>query len=159
MSKYNKTKIIKNSVYVILLVGLIGYAIFNSRILIAGPQIDIMKPKNGSTITENPLIRVSGTAENISFLELNGKRINVNEERKFNEPVLLYPGYNIVTMVATDKFNRVIENKIEVVYKENINNSIEDTVDEKFDEDNNLEIETSTLEISTSSPTSSLEEI
>ena len=155
MRKYNTTKIIKNSIYVILLVGLIGYAIFNSRIFIAGPQIVILSPENGSTITESPLIRVSGTARNISFLEMNGKRINVNEDSKFDEPALLYQGYNIVTVFATDKFDRVIEKKIELVYEDNTEELFEDLLEEV----NNLEISTSTIEISTSSPTTSLEEI
>jgi len=152
MSKYNTTKIIKNSAYVTFLVSLVGYAIFNSRIFIAGPQIDILKPENGSTISESPLIRISGSARNISFLELNGKRINVNEDRKFDEPTLLYPGYNIITMLATDKFDRIVEKKIELVY-------IEDDLNKETgtEEENILEIGTSTAETSTSSPSSYLE--
>lgn len=155
MSKHNNAKIIKNSFYVVLLIGLIGYAIFNSRILIAGPQVNVLSPENGAMITESPLVRITGTAKNISFIELNGKRINVNEESKFSEPTLLYPGYNIVTIIATDKFNRIVEKKIELVYR----NNTEKLFEELLIDVNNLENSTSTLETSTSSPTTSLEEI
>jgi len=155
MSRYNTSKIIRNFIYTAFLVGLVAYSIFNSRIFITGPQINVLSPENGATVTESPLIKVSGTAENISFIELNGKRINVNEEGKFNEPTLLYPGYNIVTIIATDKFNRSVEKKIELVYKSNN----EEGFEKELINENDLDFSTTTLETSTSSPTTSLEEI
>ena len=123
---------------------------YNSRIFIAGPQIDILRPQNGETITESPLIRVQGEARNIAFMELNNKQIDTNEESKFNEPVLLYPGYNVITIFAKDKFGRTVEKQIELVYKgEDSNNNIIENI---------LETATTSLETSTSSPVDSLEE-
>lgn len=155
MSKYNTAKIIKNSVYVLLLLFLIGYAIFNSRIFIAGPKLVIENPENGSTVEENPLIKVEGKAYNIAFIELNGKQINVNESSEFSEPVLLYPGYNIIEISARDKFEREVEKKIKIVYKN------DDLLNQReiLDIEKSLENGTSSIETSTSTPTTSLEEI
>jgi hypothetical protein len=150
MSRYNTAKIIKNSIYALFTIIIIGYALYNSRIFIAGPQIDILRPQNGETITESPLIRVQGEARNIAFMELNNKQIDTNEESKFNEPVLLYPGYNVITIFAKDKFGRTVEKQIELVYKgEDSNNNIIENI---------LETATTSLETSTSSPVDSLEE-
>jgi len=150
MSRYNTAKIIKNSIYALFTIIIIGYALYNFRIFIAGPQIDILRPQNGETITESPLIRVQGEARNIAFMELNNKQIDTNEESKFNEPVLLYPGYNVITIFAKDKFGRTVEKQIELVYKgEDSNNNIIENI---------LETATTSLETSTSSPVDSLEE-
>jgi hypothetical protein len=150
MSRYNTAKIIKNSIYALFTIIIIGYALYNSRIFIAGPQIDILRPQNGETITESPLIRVQGEARNIAFMELNNKQIDTNEESKFNEPVLLYPGYNVITIFAKDKFGRTVEKQIELVYKgEDSNNNIIENI---------LETATTSLETSTSYPVDSLEE-
>jgi hypothetical protein len=150
MSRYNTAKIIKNSIYALFTIIIIGYALYNSRIFIAGPQIDILRPQNGETITESPLIRVQGEARNIAFMELNNKQIDTNEESKFNEPVLLYPGYNVITIFAKDKFGRIVEKQIELVYKgEDSNNNIIENI---------LETATTSLETSTSYPVDSLEE-
>lgn len=152
MSNHNTSKIINNAIFLGFFIFLIGYGLYNSRIFIAGPQINVSSPENGATITESPLLKVKGTAKNIAFIELNGKSINTNADAEFDEPILLYPGYNIITIRASDKFDRKIERKIEVVYSSN-------DLDEIFFEENNLELATSSPETSTSSPATSLEEI
>jgi hypothetical protein len=159
MSKYNTAKIIKNSIYLILIIILISYAIFNSRIFIAGPKIIIENPENGSLLNESPLINITGKAENIAFIELNGRQINVDESSNFDEAVLLYPGYNIITINARDKFEREIEEKLEIVYqKDDLLN--QKTASSSLDApENSTSTATTTLEIETSSPTTSLEEI
>ena len=155
----NNTNIIKKSIYIILFIALIGYSLYNSRILIKGPEIIITEPSNGSVIEDSPLIRVKGSATNIAFIELNGKQINVNEDSVFDEPTLLYPGYNVITISAVDKFERNITEKIELVYK------AEDLLEQKneliksLESEITLETATTSLELSTSSPTTSLEEI
>jgi hypothetical protein len=164
MSKYNTAKIIKNSIYLILIIILIGYAIFNSRIFIAGPKIIIESPENGISISESPLVDIVGRAENIAFIELNGRQINVDESANFDEAVLLYPGYNIITITARDKFEREIEEKLEIVYQNNDllidNNENSETASSTLKIlENGTSTATTTLEIATSTPTTSLEEI
>ncbi|MFW5887416.1 MAG: hypothetical protein ACOCUH_01325 [Bacteriovoracia bacterium] len=168
MSKYNTARIIRNLIYLFFVVAIVGYALYNSRIFIAGPQIEIFSPKSGETIEESPLVRIEGEARNISFIELNNRKINTNEENQFNEPVLLYPGYNVITILARDKFDRKVEKQIELVYKgENSEEIMDKNLDENGQienegvgegEENNLENATTGPETSTSSPTTSLEE-
>lgn len=156
MSKYNTAKIIKNSIYLVFILFIISYGLYNSRIFIQGPQIDVFDPVSGETIEESPLIRIKGEARNVAFIELNNRQIDVNEDSKFDEPVLLYPGYNIITIFARDKFDRSVERKVELVYKGD--DLYDDTSEDLKDAEETLENATSSLETSTSSPTTSLEE-
>ena len=168
MSKYNTAKIIKNAIYLFFVVAIVGYALYNSRIFIAGPQIEIFAPQSGVTIEESPLVLIEGEARNIAFIELNNRKINTNEENRFSEPVLLYPGYNIITILARDKFDRRIEKQIELVYE---GKNPEEFLDELLDENDQIENEgveeggenilenaTTSLETSASSPSTSLDE-
>ena len=95
---------------------IVGYAVFNSRLFIEGPQIIIERPANGSTITDSPLIKIKGRAYNIAYLKLNSKPIFTDEEANFSESLLLQPGYNIIQITAEDKFGRQKTNKLELVY-------------------------------------------
>ena len=122
---------------------MISYAIYNSRILIAGPQINISEPQNGTTITESPLIRVKGTAQNIAFIDINDRMINVDENALFDEPILLYPGYNIIKISAKDKFDREIEEFLEIIYLSD-NESLEIPLDAIDNFDSIIEATSST---------------
>lgn len=117
MAKNKVSSIIKGYLIILFLLGIIGYAIFNSRVLIVGPQIIIESHKSGQTIAISDLIKLEGKAHNISFFWLNGRQIYTDESGIFSETLLLYPGYNIIWFTAKDKFERVVEQKIELVYQ------------------------------------------
>jgi len=102
------------SILVLLLI--LGYSIFNSRIFITGPQIEILSPVNGATVVDSPLVFLEGTARNISNIQTNDKLFPINSDGHFREPLLLRPGYNIILITAKDKFGRSIEDKIELFY-------------------------------------------
>jgi len=95
------------SILILLLVAaLIGsYILFNTRLLIAGPQIIIQSPESGSVFS-NPFIELRGTAKNTSFITLDGNQIFINNDRIFSEKLLLPPGTSIMKLVARDRFNR-----------------------------------------------------
>lgn len=95
---------------------ILGYGYFEARNLISGPEITITAPVNGSEVG-NPLVEITGTAENIAFISLNDRQIFIDEEGNFKEPYLLSLGYNIVRINAKDKFGRGTQKIIEIVYK------------------------------------------
>jgi hypothetical protein len=105
----------RNISILVVAIIVIGYTIFNFRIFVAGPQIVFKSPTNGSA-QEKSLVEIEGLAKNISHITLNDRQIFINQSGEFNETVLLYPGYNVFTVKARDKFNRETENKLEIVY-------------------------------------------
>jgi hypothetical protein len=115
MEQNGKT-IVKISIIILIVTAIIGYSYFQARNLIKGPQIALTSPHTGSTL-DNPFIAIQGTASNISFISLNDKQIFVDKSGRFNEELLLSPGYNMWTIEAKDKFGRIVSKKIELIFR------------------------------------------
>jgi len=94
---------------------LTSYVYFQAHDFILGPVLTISSPINGSSTTEE-LVVVEGTALNISNITLNDRSIVTNESGQFREQLLLAYGYNIITIEARDRFNRVVKETIELVH-------------------------------------------
>lgn len=91
------------------------YAIWNARNLLLGPRIDFVEPVDGATVTENPVL-AQGTIKNAAFITMNGYRIYTDNSGFFREEVGLYPGYNIIELVAQDRFGDSTQKVIRVYY-------------------------------------------
>ena len=115
MSYLIKRANIKILIVILLLIGILGYTYFQMQSLVTGPVITILEPLNGATLTSS-LVEVTGTAKNISSINLNGRQIFIDESGTFKEKLLLSPGYNIITLRAKDKFGRETEKMLELVY-------------------------------------------
>jgi hypothetical protein len=107
---------LKNILIILFSLGIVWYIIFNFRIFIAGPEIIINSPQNGSNVSTQ-LLEITGKAHNTSFINLNDKPIFLDEQSNFRELLLLSPGYNIIIIKAKDKFEREISKKLEVVFE------------------------------------------
>lgn len=104
------------AITVFLVVGI--YAAFRSIDLIEGPSITITSPANGSTIASSyPMVRIEGKAKHIAFITLNDRQIFVDEAGNLAQEILLQNGYNIVSIKATDRFNRKVEKRLELIYE------------------------------------------
>lgn len=133
-------------------IGIILYIIFNFRIFIAGPEIIVTSPQNGSNVNTE-LLEIVGSAKNVSFIDLNEKPIFLDENGNFKEFLLLATGYNIIVIKAKDKFEREISKKIEVVFE---GESVEhgDIIELQNNLATTTESSTSTLENNLSTSTS-----
>lgn len=111
---YDKAKIkIKVSVILAAIALFAGYGLFQARYLIMGPVINLYKPLSG--LTESPIAAVAGRARNVSYIDLDGRQIYIDETGEFNEKLLLSRGYNIIKLSARDKFGRTVEKTVELV--------------------------------------------
>lgn len=120
---YVKHANIKILAFAILLLGILGYTLFQMQNVITGPVVSLLEPQNGATITDS-LTEISGTARNISSISLNGRQISVDEHGAFQEKLLLSSGYNIITVRAKDKFGRETEKVVELVHTPNTLNTL-----------------------------------
>ena len=99
----------------IIVLGIVGYSLYQARNLIEGPKITLTSPSNGATITD-PLVHIQGTAKNITFISINNNQIYVDNAGKFDEDLLASPGYNSWVLEARDKFGRTVRKNIELVF-------------------------------------------
>lgn len=107
--------IIKTLLIAFFVLVLVGYGLFQSQKIIDGPQISVISPISGGTSTESK-IEVKGVAKNISAISLNDRPIFIDEQGNFAEKLMLYPGYNIIKLRASDKFGSSVERDLELVY-------------------------------------------
>ncbi len=87
----------------ILVLGFYGYT--QTQPFLSGPQIHVTAIELPSENT--PLALVRGEATYITKVTLNSREIFINPEGVFEEPLLLLPGYNIMTLTAQDRFGRM----------------------------------------------------
>ncbi|MEX2369081.1 MAG: hypothetical protein WD552_01655 [Candidatus Paceibacterota bacterium] len=106
--------ILQIAVGLLIFILIAGYSIYQARDFWAGPTLAISTPADGVQTT-HPLIHISGAAERISFLSLNGRQIYTDPNGRFSEALLLTPGYNIITLAADDSFGRHTEKHLRVV--------------------------------------------
>ena len=95
---------------------IVGYAAFRSEDLIRGPKIQVTSPSTGETM-ESENVNISGKAERIATLFMNGRQVFTDDKGNFNESLLLAYGYNIIELKAKDKFGRATSRTLELVLK------------------------------------------
>ncbi len=111
----NVKKILQIGGFALFFVLIILYAFFRSHDLIFGVQIKNVNIADGTKV-ENSIIEIKGNAKNAVHLTLNGREISIDQTGNFDETIALLPGYNIITIVAKDKFGSIDEKDYKLIY-------------------------------------------
>ena len=107
-------QILKFSGYLMILLLIVFYALFQARNLIAGPQITLTE--NLATTYGERTTLISGTAANIISLSLNGRELSTDEDGHFERTLVLETGYTIMTLRAEDRYGRTMTISKPLVY-------------------------------------------
>ncbi len=108
-------KILKFAILAVFFIFIIVYAFFRSKDLIFGIKIKDVNLIDGTSTTES-VTHVSGNARNAIHLFLNGREISIDQKGNFEETIALSPGYNVVSIVGTDKFGNSDEKIYQLTY-------------------------------------------
>jgi hypothetical protein len=100
---------IGSAVLVVLIIG--AYALWRSFAYAQGPHITLSQPTNYASITSTTT-HVIGRVERANTITLNGKAITIDEQGNFDETIVVFPGTNVLTLVARDQFGRSVETHI-----------------------------------------------
>lgn len=87
-----------------LIAGVAFYVQFQARNLLTGPTIHLNETQE--TVHHTRTLQLTGNAQNIVKLTLNGKEIHTNGNGEFMETLILEKGYTITTLEAKDRFGR-----------------------------------------------------
>jgi hypothetical protein len=113
-------RIISGSLVALCTLVIVGYALYQSRFLIQGPQVSLSEEpaivQHGHTVT------LTGTTANITALYLQGRPIVTDEYGHFTETVVLENGYTIVRLDARDRYGRTTHLERSFVYQPPITN-------------------------------------
>jgi len=117
MAGRNIKTVIRTFIIILAVIAVLGYTYYRTRDYLIGPQINITSPLNNQTVI-NPMLPIQGKTKNVTDLTLNDRKIFVDKQNIFTEQLLLQPGYNVIKIVAIDKFKKSVVKKIEIVYQE-----------------------------------------
>ncbi len=98
-------KLLYITIFTLLLFSVLGYGFYKALPLILGPKIAIATPENGDVI-EGTTVILRGTVERSQKLFINGIATSFSASGLFETVVPIYPGNNILTLTALDRFNR-----------------------------------------------------
>lgn len=98
-------RILYISIFSILLISVLGYGFYKALPLILGPKIEIASPQNGE-IVEGTTANIRGTVTRSQQFFVNGIATPFSKEGIFETRIPIYPGNNIITLTALDRFNR-----------------------------------------------------
>lgn len=80
------------------------YVHYQARNLLAGPEIALSTEV--APVQTARTVALSGLAQNIVSLHMNGREIFTDEAGNFSESLVLEDGYTIMTLTAQDRFGR-----------------------------------------------------
>lgn len=93
---------------------IVGYAVWRSLDYARGPKIEIFTPQNGESTASSTIV-VSGRAIRTDSLKLNGQPVPIDESGTFKETIIVFPGINVMTLTAHDKFERNVFENVTIV--------------------------------------------
>jgi hypothetical protein len=100
-------------VLAIFFILVVGYAYYEARGIMYGPRITVTSDVHE---VNEPYVIISGQAERIAALWMNGQPIAVTEDGVFEEPFLLSPGLNRIVLDAEDRYGRKRQKIVQIVY-------------------------------------------
>lgn len=112
--------ILKYTLIALFSVGLLYFIFTRSEQYLEGPSLIVTYPQDGTSTTTQS-IYIAGEAQRIAFLSLNDMQIFANDEGFFKEKLLLSPGYNIIEVKVTDRFERERAERLHITYVDESN--------------------------------------
>lgn len=99
----------------VMLFIVIGFFAYSKMAFIwKGVQIEANLERSSTS----PLAHINGKAKHATLITLNGREIFIEKDGSFSEPIVLIPGFSVISINTKDKFGNNKEKKFELVYKE-----------------------------------------
>lgn len=114
MNRDGTKRLLRLSIIGAIVCIVLGYTYLKTKDLLRGPEIILTYPENGSVVASSSVI-VRGQALRMKEITLNNRPITIDVTGMFAETVLLFPGYNVITITAKDKFKRTTDYKLELI--------------------------------------------
>jgi len=114
LTRTSYIRILRIASATIVIVVIVAYAIWRSLNYARGPAITISEPVNGSSATTSTLT-IKGHVDRVNNLVMNGSPISIDEQGNFIQSIIVFPGTNKITFVASDQFGRSESRELDIV--------------------------------------------
>lgn len=94
----------------------ISYGLWKAYPLVRGPQITIISPMDGSTVSSTTF-QISGKVTHVKNIWIQGRVIPIDTEGNFSEILVPSLPYTIITITATDFYDKTITKTLRVIPK------------------------------------------
>ncbi|MEN9604361.1 MAG: Glucodextranase, domain [Candidatus Parcubacteria bacterium] len=111
-----KTKI-KIIFFTLCILGICGLTAYELRKVLRGPNIVLTCGHCDHITSDANTYTLEGQTSNISEIHLGNKKIYISSKGEFAETVLLYPGENMLSLHAKDRFGKEVKKDVIVYYK------------------------------------------
>ena len=111
-------KTLRGYILAIIILLIIGYALFVGRNYLRGLSLTINEPRDNASL-HDPYLLVSGDAARVRHLLVNGAPVSPEKDGSWSYALLLPSGYSIINVEATDRFGRSKLMKRAVYYNPN----------------------------------------
>ena len=112
---FSVKKVLSTGGILLLFIVVIGYGIWISHDLLFGISMSVTGITDGMT-AKTALLDLSGRAKHANDVTLDGRTVAIDQNGVWHDTIALLPGYNIVTVGATDKFGRTMTKSYRVYY-------------------------------------------
>lgn len=92
------------------------YGIWRAYPLIAGPHVTITSPKDGEVVSTSTFT-ILGRVSRVKNIEIQGRPIPIDKDGNFTEILVAQAPYTIITVKATDFYDKTIVKTLHVVPK------------------------------------------
>jgi hypothetical protein len=103
-----------SGILLFLIIG--GYSIWQGRDILFGIRLIVHEISDGQSFTES-ILPLSGKATHAINITINGRTVPTAEDGSWQDMIALEPGYNTLTITATDKFKKTITKEFRLYYK------------------------------------------
>src|SRR6187551_589756 len=113
--RYDTKRIVRNSLIGIFVL-LLGIFIFaKTRDSIFGARLTVLNITDGQVVTD-PFLEIKGQMKNASAITINDSPVLASHDGEFTTQIILYPGYNSITIRTEDKFGKKMEKTYSLIY-------------------------------------------
>ncbi len=100
----------------LVLLAFLGYILFQYRYAFMDPPLEILAPRNLTTVSSTQ-INVVGRTDSSSTVFVNQNEVSVDQNGNFQKEINVFPGKTTITVKAVNKFSRQTEKKIQIEVK------------------------------------------
>lgn len=114
-----------------IIIIIVGYYLWHQISSFNSKPYLLIKSPFAESVVESGQVIVEGETEKEISVEINGENIYVDADGKFKESVLLQPGRNQITVQAKNRFEKITEESVNVIYQKKVEVAPLDYMDKK----------------------------
>ena len=116
MPVYDLRKQLEIYLFAALLLATLMYGTWRAYPLIAGPHVSITAPTDGATVASTTFT-ITGRVSRVKNIEIQGRPIPIDKDGNFSEILVAQEPYTILSIKATDFYDKTIVKTLHVIPK------------------------------------------